>query len=646
MRLVNGRTPEQWQAYDRGHLWSRPRSRCCSFCSGSPGTGPGRASACCGVPEAAAAAVPPATLALADGDRGARGHADARPHARPGLRRGARHRGAVRDQQRRADGRGPGPARPPRPRAGASGRFEVAGHTDSSGTDAVNVPLSEARARAVVDHLVSRGIPRLGPHGAGLRLLEAVADNATAEGRARNRRVEFRRSSASAGGARVGAPPVSPRRERGHVRRGPAVYTARRTFRGQEESADDASSWSCVSARRQRWRFAACGGSSGSSPTPVPSATPPSASCAAGAPVAGIPALTARLVASGLRNPLDLQAAPGDRERLYVVEQGGRIRVIRNGQLQPTPFLDISGRISSGGERGLLGLAFHPQFATNRRFFVNYTNPRRRHPRRRVPRDAPPTRRTRQRARRSSSEAQPFANHNGGGLAFDNDGRLLIGLGDGGSGGDPLGNGQSLDTFLGKILRIDVDAGDAVRRAGRQPVPRHGRGARPRSGPTACATRSASPSTAPTGDLYIGDVGQSRGRGDRRRARVAPRAARTTAGTSWRARSASAPRAAATAPGSSPPVYEYTHAEGCSVTGGVVYRGCRMPDLAGTYFFGDYCSGFVRSFRFASGQATDVRDWTAGLRGIDSPASFGLDAEGEVYVVDLDGEVYRLEPAS
>ena len=149
---------------------------------------------------------------------------------------------------------------------------------------------------------------------------------------------------------------------------------------------------------RRRGGLAACGGGSGSSPTPVPSATPPAASCAAGAPVAGIPALTARLVASGLRNPLDLQAAPGDRERLYVVEQGGRIRVIRNGQLQPTPFLDISGRISSGGERGLLGLAFHPQFATNRRFFVNYTDPPGRHARRRVPRQLRRHRRPRQRA--------------------------------------------------------------------------------------------------------------------------------------------------------------------------------------------------------------------------------------------------------
>jgi glucose/arabinose dehydrogenase len=94
------------------------------------------------------------------------------------------------------------------------------------------------------------------------------------------------------------------------------------------------------------------------------------------------------------------------------------------------------------------------------------------------------------------------------------------------------------------------------------------------------------------------------------------------------------------------PVYEYSHSEGCSVTGGVVYRGCRVPDLAGTYFFGDFCTGLVRSFRLANGQATDLRDWTAGLRGINSPSAFGLDADGEVYVVDHDGEVYRLEPAS
>jgi len=384
-----------------------------------------------------------------------------------------------------------------------------------------------------------------------------------------------------------------------------------------------------------------CGGSS-SSPTPVPSATPPAASCAAGAPVAGIPALTARLVASGLRNPLDLQAAPGDRERLYVVEQGGRIRVIRSGQLQPTPFLDVSGRISSGGERGLLGLAFHPQFATNRRLFVNYTNPR------------GDTHVAEFRASSADAadpgservlltESQPFANHNGGGLAFDNTGRLLIALGDGGSGGDPLGNGQKLDTFLGKVLRIDVDAATPYAVPADNPFR-----ATPGAAPEIWAYGLRNPFRIsvdrPSGDLYIGDVGQNR----IEEIDVGLASRRGGENYGWNVTEGSqcySPSSGCNRTGLTPPVYEYTHSEGCSVTGGVVYRGCRMPDLAGTYFFGDFCTGLVRSFRLASGQATDVRDWTAGLRGINSPSSFGLDADGEAYVVDYDGEVYRLEPA-
>ena len=388
---------------------------------------------------------------------------------------------------------------------------------------------------------------------------------------------------------------------------------------------------------------AACGGSSGSSPTPVPSATPPGASCAAGAPVSGIPALAARLVASGLRNPLDLQAAPGDRERLYVVEQGGRIRVIRNGQLQATPFLDVSGRISSGGERGLLGLAFHPQFATSRRLFVNYTNTR-------GDTHVAEFRATSADAADPGSErilltaAQPFANHNGGGLAFDNTGRLLIALGDGGSGGDPLGNGQRLDTFLGKILRIDVDAGTPYAVPADNPF-RATAGAAPEIWAYGLRNPFRISVDRPTGDLYIGDVGQNRVE----EIDVGLASRRGGENYGWSTTEGSqcySPASGCDRSGLTPPVYEYTHAEGCSVTGGVVYRGCRMPDLAGTYFFGDFCTGLVRSFRLANGQATDVRDWTAGLRGIDSPASFGLDADGEVYVVDYDGEVYRLEPAS
>ena len=388
--------------------------------------------------------------------------------------------------------------------------------------------------------------------------------------------------------------------------------------------------------------LAACGGSNGSQPTPVPSATPPGAACPTGAPVAGIPALTARLVVSGLRNPLDLQVAPGDRERLYVVEQGGRIRVVRDGQLQAAPFLDISGRILSGGERGLLGLAFHPQFATNRRFFVNYTDPR-------GDTHVAEFRAGSADAADPSSErlvlfqAQPFPNHNGGGLAFDNGGRLLIALGDGGSAGDPLGNGQRLDTFLGKILRVDVDAGSPYAVPADNPF-RSTAGAAPEIWAYGLRNPYRISVDRPTGNLYIGDVGQ----GAVEEIDVQEAASRGGLNYGWNVLEGSrcfSPSSGCDRTGLVPPVYEYTHAEGCSVTGGVVYRGCRMPDLAGTYFFGDYCSGFVRSLRFASGQATDVRTWT-GLRGIDSLSSFGLDAEGEVYVVDLDGEVYRLEPAS
>jgi hypothetical protein len=385
----------------------------------------------------------------------------------------------------------------------------------------------------------------------------------------------------------------------------------------------------------------ACGGDSGTVPGPGPS--PTAASCAAGTPVAGIPALGVRLVASGLASPLDLKAAPGDAERLYVVEQGGRIRVVRGGQLQTAPFLDVASRISSGGERGLLGLAFHPQFATNRRFFVNYTDP------------AGDTHIAEFRA--SSADvadpgservllvvAQPFANHNGGGLAFDNSGRLLIALGDGGSGGDPQNNGQRLDTLLGKILRIDVDAGSPYSLPADNPLLQTA-GARGEIWDYGLRNPFRIAVDRPTGDLYIGDVGQSRVE----EIDVEPAGRHGGFNYGWRITEGSQcynPASGCDRGGITLPVYEYGHGEGCSVTGGVVYRGCRVPALAGTYFFADYCSGLVRSFRFANGQASELRDWTSGMRGVSSPTSFGLDAAGEVYIVDYDGEVYRIEPSS
>ena len=386
----------------------------------------------------------------------------------------------------------------------------------------------------------------------------------------------------------------------------------------------------------------ACGGGGGSSPSPVPSSTPPTSSCAAGAPVTGIPSLAARLVVSGLRNPLDLQSVPGDRERLYVVEQGGRVRVVRSGQLQAAPFLDVSDRISSGGERGLLGLAFHPQFATNRRLFVNYTN-------RQGQTHVAEFRATSADAADVGSERvllvvpQPFANHNGGALAFDRGGRLFVALGDGGSGGDPLNSGQSLDTLLGKVLRLDVDAGSPYAIPSDNPF-RATAGALPEIWAYGLRNPFRVSVDRATGDLYIGDVGQNRV--EEIDVSLASRGGGENYG--WNVLEGSQcydPPSGCSRAGLTMPVYEYSHGEGCSVTGGVVYRGCRMPDLAGTYFFGDFCTGLVRSFRLANGQATEVRDWTGGLRGVNSPSSFGLDADGEIYVVDYDGEVYRLEPA-
>jgi glucose/arabinose dehydrogenase len=357
--------------------------------------------------------------------------------------------------------------------------------------------------------------------------------------------------------------------------------------------------------------------------------------------VSGTPALAARLVGSGLRNPLDLQSAPGDRERLYVVEQGGRIRVIRNGELQAALFLDVTGRIGSGGERGLLGLAFHPQFAANRRFFVNYTSPR-------GDTQVAEFRATSADAADPASErvlltvAQPFANHNGGGLAFDASGRLLIALGDGGSAGDPLGSGQALDTLLGKILRIDVDAGTPYAVPVDNPF-RGTPGARPEIWAYGLRNPFRISVDRATGDLWIGDVGQNRAE----EIDVGLASRRGGENYGWNVMEGSqcySPASGCSRAGLVLPVYEYGHSEGCSVTGGVVYRGCRMPDLAGTYFFADFCAGFVRSFRLANGQATELREWS-GLGGITSPTAFGTDADGEIYVVDYDGEVYRLEPA-
>ncbi len=384
----------------------------------------------------------------------------------------------------------------------------------------------------------------------------------------------------------------------------------------------------------------ACGG--GGEATPSPTAVPTAAACGAVTPVQGVPALVARRVTGGLLQPLDLQSSVGDAERLYVVEQGGRIRVLRNGQLAASPFLEIADRISTGGERGLLGLALHPRFASNRRLFVNYTN------------RSGDTHISEFRAGSADSAdagservllvvPQPFSNHNGGGLAFGSDGRLYIGLGDGGSGGDPQGNGQRLDTLLGKMLRIDVDGAQPYAVPADNPF-RATAGARPEIWAYGLRNPFRFSFDRTTGDLYIGDVGQNRVE-EIDVGVVSHRGGENYGWNSTEGSQCYSPASGCDRSGVVFPIYEYGHNEGCSVTGGVVYRGCRIPALAGTYFFGDFCTGFVRSLRLVDGKATDVRTWTS-LEDIGQISAFGADADGEILVVDYGGEIYRLEPAS
>jgi glucose/arabinose dehydrogenase len=347
-------------------------------------------------------------------------------------------------------------------------------------------------------------------------------------------------------------------------------------------------------------------------------------------------------VTASLDRPVDLQT-PGDRSRLFVVEQRGRIRILRGGSLVETPFLDITDRVGSGGsEQGLLGLAFHARFAENGRFYVNYTDRQGdthiAEFRAAAGADTadPATERT------VLVQDQPFANHNGGQLRFGPDGFLYIGLGDGGSGGDPLGSGQNLGTLLGKLLRIDVNGSAPYAVPGDNPFVSRG-GARPEIWAYGLRNPWRFAFDAGTGDLFIADVGQ--GQIEEVDVEAAPRRGgqnygwNVTEGTRCFSPSANCPREGITFP-----VLEYTHSEGCSITGGVVYRGCRMPGYAGTYFYGDFCTGFVRSFRLQNGQAVDQRDWTSQLGTRRNLAAFGTDAFGEVYMLELGGAVYQIVP--
>jgi glucose/arabinose dehydrogenase len=389
--------------------------------------------------------------------------------------------------------------------------------------------------------------------------------------------------------------------------------------------------------------LAACGAGGAGSSTPsasTPAAPPATADAAPATTSAARPAATGvrlQRVGGQFDQPVYVAAPPGDRRRVFVVEQPGRIRVLTDGRDAGT-FVDIRSEVGCCGEQGLLSMAFAPDYARSGKFYVDYTDKGGTSRVVEYRRSSNPARASRASRRLVLTQSQPEPNHNGGQLQFGPDGLLYIGFGDGGGAGDqhgPRGNGQSLDTQLGKILRIDppgrpyrIPAGNPfVGRAGRDEIYAYGL----RNPWRFSFDRK-------TGDLTIGDVGQdqveeidfmSKGaaRGVNFGWRVFEGNRRYTSGES--------------APAAVGPVHTYSHDDGCSITGGYVVRDPGLPGLAGRYVYADYCAGKIRSIRLAKGRGTGDRG--TGLS-VAQPTSFGEDGRGRVYVTSQSGQVYRLAP--
>ena len=346
----------------------------------------------------------------------------------------------------------------------------------------------------------------------------------------------------------------------------------------------------------------------------------------------------ARLVASGLDQPVHVTSPPGD-PRLFVVEQPGQIRVIENGRLLDRPFLDLTDRVRTGYERGLLSVAFHPHYATNGRLFVNYTDLAHGDTRVEQYQVSPdPNRADSASARLILTVRQPYANHNGGLVLFGPDGMLYIGMGDGGSGGDPHGNGQNLGTLLGKMLRIDVDRGSPYTIPPDNPFV-HRAGARPEIWALGLRNPWRFCFDPVDGMLYIADVGQDRWE----EIDVEPdRSGGLNYGWNVMEGEHCFRNPLCDRRGLVAPVLEYGHADGCSITGGLVYRGRRILQLWGQYFFSDYCDGWIQSVRVSGGRVEERRVWQLGedLH----VSSFGADSQGELYVVSHDGRVLEIVP--
>jgi glucose/arabinose dehydrogenase len=373
-----------------------------------------------------------------------------------------------------------------------------------------------------------------------------------------------------------------------------------------------------------------------------------------------------QLVVSGLTNPLAYVMDPLDHSTFYVVEQRGTIRTVRDNTLSPGFFLDIRSAISSGGERGLLGLAFPPDHATSRRFYVNFTN---------TAGDTVVARYTRTVTGEADPNSrfdlmwpdgrryieQPFSNHNGGHLAFGPDTYLYIGLGDGGSGGDPLNNAQNPNTLLGKMLRIDVNVPDHDSRGYRIPEDNPFVDRQPIAAlPEIWAVGLRNPwrytfddwTHQGTGALVIADVGQNA----REEVNWEPRGAGGR-NYGWRLREGRAPydaRSAALFQPLTEPIHDYPRSVGMSITGGYVYRGAALdPMFNGRYFFADFVAGRVFSIGLVlderqEAQAVDLLELTDLLGGTNELgliSSFGDDADAELYIVSHSrGRILKIVP--
>ncbi len=353
------------------------------------------------------------------------------------------------------------------------------------------------------------------------------------------------------------------------------------------------------------------------------------------------------VVTTGLTKPLFVTNAGDGSGRLFIVEQGGTIRILKGATLETTPFLDISSKVAQGDEQGLLGLAFHPNFATNRKFYVYFTNIYGNIAinEYRASVGDPDVADLSVGRRIMTIDHPPATNHNGGMLAFDKHGYLFIGIGDGGGAGNPGNSAQNKGTLLGKILRINVN-GTSGSRQYKNPVSNPFVGKAGRNEVWSYGMRNPWRFSFDRllGDIWIADVGQYNYEEVNRKlatSKAAPNGRGSNYG--WRVMEGShcfLPASGCSRKAKVLPITEYTHASGrCAVTGGYVYRGSLSPSLAGRYIFGDFCSGTIWTVsRGAPVGTTRTLLLQTGLL----ISSFGEDEDGEVYVVDLNGGVYRI----